>query len=76
MTIHFTPEQERQFEQLAADSGRTVDEVVQHFLRWWFGPTEELAAAVREGEESAEREGWLTNDQVFERLNRRLADAK
>jgi len=30
------------------------------------------AADLREGEESAEREGWLTNEEVFERLSRRL----
>jgi hypothetical protein len=38
----------------------------------FFDHLDGLAAELREGEESAEREGWLTNEEVFERLNRRL----
>jgi hypothetical protein len=33
---------------------------------------EGLMADLREGEESAERDGWLTQEEVFERLNHRL----
>jgi predicted transcriptional regulator len=75
MTIDLTPEEEQRLEQLAAESHRTPEAVAQEFFQGYLRHMGELAEAVREGEESAEREGWLTHDEVFERLNGRLTKA-
>jgi predicted transcriptional regulator len=72
MTIDLTPAQEQRLGQIAADANRTPEELAAEALSRFLRYTEALAADVREGEESAEREGWLSNDEVFERLNRRL----
>jgi hypothetical protein len=65
MMIDLTPEEEQRLGQLAA----------QDFFKGYLRHLDELAEAVREGEESAERDGWLTHDEVFERLHRRLTKA-
>jgi predicted transcriptional regulator len=75
MTIDLTPEQEQRLGELAAASDRTPEAVAQEFLQGYLRHVNELADAVREGEESAEREGWLTHDEVFERLHQRLSKA-
>jgi len=75
MTIDLTPEEEQRLGQLAAESHRTPEVVAKELFQRYLRHVGELAAAVREGEESAEREGWLTHDEVFERLNRRLNKA-
>ena len=72
MTIDLTPAQEQRLGQMAADANRTPEELAAEALSRFLRYREDLAADVREGEESAEREGWLSNDEVFERLNRRL----
>ena len=72
MDVHLTPAQEQRLEQLAVQSNRTPDELAREALDGYLTHIESLAAAVREGEESAERDGWLTHEEVFERLNKRL----
>ena len=72
MTIDLTPAQEQRLGQIAADTNQTPEKLAAEALSRFLRYIEDLAADVREGEESAEREGWLSNDEVFERLNRRL----
>jgi len=72
MTLHLAPELEQKLQYLAAQTERTPDELAQEAVENYLKRIEALATAVREGEESAEREGWLTHDEVFDRLNKRL----
>jgi predicted transcriptional regulator len=68
MAVQLKPEQEQRLREAALRLGVTPEEMMDRF----FDHLDGLAAELREGEESAEREGWLTNEEVFERLNRRL----
>jgi predicted transcriptional regulator len=72
MALHLTPALEERLQQLAAQSGATADQLTANVLDAYLTHVEELAAAVREGEESAERDGWLTHEEVFDHLNKRL----
>jgi predicted transcriptional regulator len=72
MTVQLTTAQEQRLESIAAASNRTTDELAQEALDAYLQHIELLTAAVREGEDSAEREGWLTNDEVFGRLHERI----
>ena len=72
MSIQLTPTLEQQLDQIAAETNRTTNDLVQETMDGYVKHIESLAAEVREGEESAEREGWLTHEEVFERLNKRL----
>ena len=72
MPVHFTPEQELRLQQLASASNRTADQLVHEAIDSYLNHVESLMAAVRVGEESAERDGWIPHEEVFERLNQRL----
>jgi predicted transcriptional regulator len=72
MPLHLTAEHEQRLKQLAAQTGRTSDELAQEALDGYLKHVEPLMADIREAEESAEREGWPTNEEVFESLNERL----
>jgi predicted transcriptional regulator len=72
MSIQLTPALEQQLDQIAAETDRTTSDLVQETLDDYVKHVASLTADVREGEESAEREGWLTHEEVFERLNKRL----
>jgi|GEM_PF-6634162 len=72
MNVHLTAAQEQRIGQLAADTHRSAEEIAQEALTSYLRHVDTLATAVREGEASAERKGWLTHDEVFERLNQRL----
>jgi predicted transcriptional regulator len=72
MTIELTPEQHNRLEQIAIASSQSPEEIAALGLTSYLRHLDDLTAAVREGEESAEREGWLTTDEVFERLYQRL----
>jgi len=72
MNIHLNPALEQQLDQIAAETNRTISELVQETLDEYVKYVASLTAEVREGEESAERDGWLTHGEVFERLNKRL----
>jgi len=73
MTLHLTSAQERKLQDFAAQSDRTPDELAQTAVDRYLSYLEELAAAVREGEESAEREGWIPHEQVVARIKQRTA---
>jgi predicted transcriptional regulator len=68
MAVQLKPEQEQRLREAALRLDVTPEEMMDRF----FDRLDGLAAELREGEESAEREGWLTDEEVFERLNRRL----
>jgi predicted transcriptional regulator len=71
MPLHLTPELEQRLAQLAAHSGRSPDEIAQEALEGYATHLESLIANIREGEESAEREGWLSNEEAFARLQKK-----
>jgi predicted transcriptional regulator len=73
MAVQLKPGQEEQLQKIAAERGMTVEQVLGEVLEDYLRYVEGLMADLREGEESAERDGWLTHEEVFERLNRRLA---
>ena len=72
MPLHLTPELERRLAQIAARSGRSPDEIAQEALEGYATHLESLIADIREGEESAEREGSLTHEEVFARIEKLL----
>lgn len=72
MTLHLAPELEERLENLAIVSKRTPDELAGEAVSNYLSYVENLAAEVREGEDSAERDGWLTHEEVFKRLDERL----
>jgi predicted transcriptional regulator len=69
MAVQLKPEQEQRLQQLASQSGMTADELLQREVDSFLDYQDDLAMAVREGEESAARDGWLTHEEVFEHLN-------
>jgi predicted transcriptional regulator len=72
MPLHLPPELEQRLAQLAAQTDRTPEELALEALESYLIHVESLIADVREAEESAGREGWLTHEEVFKRLNKRL----
>jgi predicted transcriptional regulator len=73
MAVQLKPGQEERLRQVAAEIGVPIEQVLAELVDEYLNHIQGLMAELREGEESAEREGWLTNEEVFERLNRRLA---
>jgi predicted transcriptional regulator len=73
MAMQLKPGQEEQLQRIAAERGVTAEQVLAEVLDGYLRYVEGLMADLREGEESAERDGWLTHEEVFERLNHRLA---
>lgn len=73
MTIALTREQEQGIHQLAAASDRSPEALVQDAVDSYLLHSQMLAEAVREGEESADREGWISSEDVLARLQRRFA---
>ncbi|HVG27329.1 MAG TPA: hypothetical protein VM865_06970 [Acidobacteriaceae bacterium] len=72
MELRLTRTQEQQLRQLAADSRRTPEELACEAIKGYLDHVEELTAEVREAEEAAERQGWLTNEEVFDQLKTHL----
>jgi predicted transcriptional regulator len=75
MTIDLTPAEESRLLEIASEAQRTPEEIAQEAVSGWLRHVSELAADIHEAEQSAEREGWLTHDEVFERLNVHLTKA-
>jgi predicted transcriptional regulator len=72
MALHLAPELEEKLQHFASQAERTPDDLAQEAVESYLKYLEALAADVREGEESAEGDGWLSHEEVFERLNKRL----
>jgi predicted transcriptional regulator len=73
MAVQFKPGQEERLQQIAVERGVPLEQVLAEVLDGYLDHMQGLMADLREGEESAERDGWLTHEEVFERLNHRLA---
>jgi predicted transcriptional regulator len=73
MAVQLKPGQEERLRQVAAEIGVPIEQVLAELVDEYLNHIQGLMAELREGEEPAEREGWLTNEEVFERSNRRLA---
>lgn len=72
MEVHFTPEQEAQLAQIAAQQGRNPDELVRQVVARYFDEESRFVDAVRRGEEALQRGEYLTHEQVGQRLERFL----
>jgi predicted transcriptional regulator len=68
MTVELTTEHESQLKEIAENRQQTVHQVAQEAVADFLAYRTEMEAFVGEGEESAEREGWLTHDEVFDRV--------
>jgi predicted transcriptional regulator len=72
MTLQLTPALEQRLENLASQEGRPAAELAQEAIGLYLQHLEMLSAEVREAEEEADREGWLTSEQVLERIKHRF----
>lgn len=73
MAVHLTPAQEQRLEHLAAQTARSSDELAQEAIDKFLNYREALITAVREGEQSAEQDGWLSHEEVVDRISKRLS---
>jgi predicted transcriptional regulator len=73
MAMQLKPGQEERLRKIAGERGVPVEQVVAEVIGGFLDHVDGLMADLREGDESAEREGWLTQEEVFERLHHRLA---
>ena len=71
MKLQLTPAQEQRFAHLAEATGRPTSELVEEVISRYLDEIVMRTNEVREAEASAERDGWLTTDEVFARLNLR-----
>jgi predicted transcriptional regulator len=74
MAVQLKPEQEERLQQLATQAGVTADEYLQEQVGLLLEYQEDLAAAVKRGDEDIAADRLLTNEEVFARLERRLKD--
>ncbi len=72
MTVNLTPAQEERLLRLAASFQRTPDELAQEAVDGYLEHIEDLTVAIREGEESAERDGWIPHEEVVARVDKRF----
>jgi len=72
MEVNFGHELEAKIAHSAAKRGRNPEELVQDVLTRYFEEEARFVEAVRRGEESFERGGYLTHEQAGERLQRFL----
>lgn len=72
MEVHFTPDLQSKFTQLANQQGRKLDETVQDVVARYFEEENRFLEAVKRGEAALERGEFLTHEQVGDRLRRFL----
>jgi len=72
MEANFGPELEARIRHSAARLGREPEELAREVLTRYFEEEARFVDAVRRGEESFERAGYLTHEQVGEGLHRFL----
>jgi len=72
MTVNLTPALEHDLEQLAIECNSTPTALAQQAVEEYVQHMKQLTAEVHEGEESAEREGWIPHEEVFDQLRKRL----
>jgi predicted transcriptional regulator len=72
MEVQFTPAVEARLAQRASQDGMNPDEVVRDVVSLYFEEEDRFVQAVERGETALERGGFLTHEQVGERLRRFL----
>ena len=75
MTLQLTSELEQRLAQVAEQTHRSTDELAQEAIDRFLTYREGLIAAVREADESAERDGVLTSEEVLARITARYRAA-
>jgi predicted transcriptional regulator len=74
MAVQLRPEQEERLQQLATQAGVTADEYLQQQVDSLLEYQEDLAVAVKRGDEDIAAGRLLANEEVFARIERRLKD--
>jgi predicted transcriptional regulator len=72
MEVQFTPELEAKLTNAAAQQGRDPAEIVQALIPQYFDEEARFVEAVKRGEVALQHGGYLTHDEVGERLQRFL----
>jgi predicted transcriptional regulator len=72
MKVQLNPEQEAQLSRIAAQAGRSVDELAREAVDRYLAEEAHFRAAVLEGVAAVDRGEFLTPSQVWERVERVL----
>jgi predicted transcriptional regulator len=72
MELHVTPELEAGLTRVAAQEGRSTDELVQEVLNRYLEREARFIEAVEKGIASADRGGLLEHDEVVARIEKRF----
>ena len=76
MTLQLTPALEQKLEELATERGNTPAELAQEVIDGYLEHVAILTREVREAEEEADRNGWLTSEEVLTRIERRFGKSE
>lgn len=74
MAVQLKPEQEERLQHLAAQAGVTADEYLQQQVDSLLEYQEDLAVAVKRGNEDIAAGRLLSHDEAFARIEKRLRD--
>jgi predicted transcriptional regulator len=74
MAVQLKPEQEERLQQLAAQAGVTADVYLQQQVDTLLEYQEDLAAAVKRGDEDIEAGRLLSNEEVSARIEKQLKE--
>ena len=72
MPVQITPALERELQHLAEESDIPVGDLVQQAIEEFVAYRRDLIQAIRVGEESAERDGWVPHDEVVKIITDRF----
>jgi predicted transcriptional regulator len=72
MAVQIRPEQEQRLQQLAAQSGLSADEYLQREVDSILEYQEDMARTVKRGDEDIAAGRFVSNEQVFARIQERL----
>jgi predicted transcriptional regulator len=72
MAVQLKPEQEQRLQHLASQSGLTMDELLQRQLDHFLDYQEDLAMAVKRGDEDIAAGRVLEHDEVVARIEKLL----
>jgi predicted transcriptional regulator len=75
MKIDLTSEEKKRLEQLAADAACSPEELAQSAVGDFLLRMQAIDAEALAGDAQTESDDWLTNDDVFRRLDRRWTSA-
>jgi predicted transcriptional regulator len=72
MTVQLTAEQEARLSDIAAQAGRTVEDVAREAVDLYLAEDAHFRAAVQEGLDAADRGEFVPSSEVWERVEREL----